>query len=192
MQWESMTGVGLGGNFDSGGGWISLAQGGYARQSLAIASANVKVVFRQEVLHRHFWETVEVVTSSIVQMQLGFYSCDNASDPSGFTDAFLAYGECLKQPLTVSEWVSICGLLTSGPAPAFDGPLHLFEGERDWLLCCADCKDDWDPNILRGIYPDDTTIDVYLQRGAGHGLLVHENAAAGFAAMLNILDSQSW
>ncbi|KAK5134240.1 hypothetical protein LTR08_006783 [Meristemomyces frigidus] len=133
-----------------------------------------------------------IVPASISQVQLGFYHRDNASDPAGFTDDLLAYGEVIKQPLTVAEWLSIRGLLKLGPSPGFKGPIQFFEAERDFLLCGSNCADDYELATLEEFYPNASAIDVYLQPGAGHGLTFHKNATAGYAVMLTWLDSQGF
>ncbi|KAK5720526.1 hypothetical protein LTR17_014927 [Elasticomyces elasticus] len=128
-----------------------------------------------------------IVPASISQVQTGFYHRKNESDPAGFTDDLLAYGEHIKQPLTVAEWVTIHGLLNLAPAPAYKGPLQFFLAENDYLLCASDCKADYDLTILGGAYPAVSDLDVYLQPGAGHGLTFHKNATAGYAVMMDFL-----
>ena len=129
-----------------------------------------------------------IVPATVSNLQTAFYHRDNASDPAGFTEELLAYGEFIKQPLTVAEWLSIRGLLAFGYAPEFEGPVQFFEGEHDILLCGGDCKNDYDPTMLKMLYPNATDIDVYIQPGAGHGLTLHRNASAGYTVMLDWLD----
>lgn len=116
-------------------------------------------------------------------VQTAFYHPDNISDPSGFSDDLLAYGDHIKIPLTVTEWLTLRGLLTLGPAPGYKGPLQFFLAEHDQLLCGGNCKGDYDPAVLKAVYSSATDIDVYIQPGAGHGLTMHKNASAGYAVM---------
>ncbi|KAK4948848.1 hypothetical protein LTR10_012221 [Elasticomyces elasticus] len=133
-----------------------------------------------------------IVPATVDQLQLGFYHRDNISDPSGFSDALLAYGEYIKQPLTTGEWLSIRGLLNIVPALEFKGPLQFFLAERDFLVCASDCKSDYDPTVLAALYPQVKSPDTYIQPGAGHGLTFQKNATAGYAVMMDWLNSQGF
>ncbi|KAK3635226.1 hypothetical protein LTR56_014835 [Elasticomyces elasticus] len=133
-----------------------------------------------------------IVPATVDQIQLGFYHRDNISDLSGFSDALLAYGEYIKQPLTTGEWLSIRGLLNIVPALEFKGPLQFFLAERDFLVCGSDCKSDYDPAVLAALYPRVKSLDTYIQPDAGHGLTFQKNATAGYAVMMNWLDSQGF
>ncbi|KAK3112263.1 hypothetical protein LTR53_011643 [Teratosphaeriaceae sp. CCFEE 6253] len=103
--------------------------------------------------------------------------------------ASLGFEHSNKQPLTVAKWLSLRGLLTLAPAPAYKGPLQFFLGEYDCLLCGGDCKGDYDPAALAAAYPSASDIDVYIQQGAGHALTMHRNASAGYAVMQDWLAS---
>ncbi|KAK3112951.1 hypothetical protein LTR53_010236 [Teratosphaeriaceae sp. CCFEE 6253] len=130
-----------------------------------------------------------MVPVTVSNLQTAFYHRDNATDPAGYTNDLLAYGYSIKQPLTVAEWLSLRGLLTLVPAPAYKGPLQFFVGEYDFLLCGGDCKGDYDPAALNAAYPSASDIDVYVQPGAGYALTVHRNASAEYAVMQDWLAS---
>ena len=130
-----------------------------------------------------------IVPATVSNVQTSFYRRQNASDPAGFINELLAYGESIKQPLTVAEWASLRGLLNIGYAPNFAGPLQFFLAEFDVLICSGDCKNNYDSTLIDELYPSATDVDFYIQPGAGHGLTFHRNASAGYAVMLDWLDS---
>ncbi|KAK3671703.1 hypothetical protein LTR78_008436 [Recurvomyces mirabilis] len=117
-----------------------------------------------------------------------FYHRYNATDPSGFTDALLQYGDSLKQPATVGEFLST-GAINLAFAPAFKGPLEFVVGEYDTLICDGDCKGTYSPEVLTAVYPNASSIDVLVQPGAGHALNFHQNATAGYEVSLKWLAS---
>ena len=129
-----------------------------------------------------------IVPATVSDLQTTFFHRENATDPAGFSDKMLAYGESIKQPLTVAKWTSIRGLLNIGYAPEFTGPLQFFLAEYDFLICDGDCVDNYDPTLINGLYPNSTGVDIYVQPGAGHGLTLHRNASAGYAVMLDWLE----
>ncbi|KAK4901736.1 hypothetical protein LTR27_001508 [Elasticomyces elasticus] len=129
-----------------------------------------------------------LVPASVSRLQTIFYHRYNESDPSGFTDALLAYGEGLKQPGTVGEFVSTTALSLSY-APAFTGPLQFVEAEFDTVICDGDCKNTYTAEALHAIYPNASSIDVHIQPGAGHALTFHRNATAGYKVSLDWLAS---
>ncbi|KAK6405638.1 hypothetical protein LTR81_019663 [Elasticomyces elasticus] len=129
-----------------------------------------------------------LVPASVSRLQTIFYHRYNESDPSGFTDALLAYGEGLKQPGTVGEFVSTTALGLAY-APAFTGPLQFVEAEFDTVICDGDCKNTYTAEALHAIYPNASSIDVHIQPGAGHALTFHRNATAGYKVSFDWLAS---
>ena len=108
-------------------------------------------------------------------------------DPGiSFTPEMLAYGDKLKQPNTVGEFVSI-GMLNLGLAPDFRGPLQFVAGDVEYQLCEGDCKGLYDLDMLKAQYAQAKGVEVHLQPKTGHGLTLHENATAGYQVSLSFL-----
>jgi hypothetical protein len=130
-----------------------------------------------------------IVPATASDLQTCFFHRRNATDPAGFSAGMLAYGESIKQPLTVAEWASIRGLLNIGFAPSFTGALQFFLAEYDFLVCDGDCVNNYNTTLIDQLYPYAADVDFYVQPGAGHGLTLHRNASAGYAVMLDWLNS---
>jgi pimeloyl-ACP methyl ester carboxylesterase len=128
-----------------------------------------------------------IVSDNTNRLQNGFFHRYNDTDPAGFTNEALAYAESIKQPITVAEWLSLRGLLAVGAAPDFKGPIQFFSAEFDELICSGDCKNNYDVDALKAVYPNATAREVYLQPSAGHGLTLHKNATAGYVVMSKFL-----
>ncbi|CAJ2506025.1 Uu.00g001550.m01.CDS01 [Anthostomella pinea] len=129
-----------------------------------------------------------IVPSSPTVLQSLFFHRNGTSDPTGFTDEALAYGESIKQPFAIGDALSARGLLDFGYSPSFAGPLQFFLGEFDYLVCGGDCKGNFDPDYPKSVYPNATAIETYVQPGAGHGNVLHLNANAGYAVSLKFLE----
>jgi hypothetical protein len=125
-------------------------------------------------------------------MQNLFFHRDNESDPNGFIDEVLAYAESIKQPFSVGEGLSIHGLFDFGYSPDFAGPVQFFLAEFDFLVCGGDCDNNFVPlaypKLYPKLYPNASSIDIHVQPGSGHGLVLHRNASAGYAVQLQLLD----
>ncbi|KAK4609836.1 hypothetical protein CLAFUW4_14635 [Fulvia fulva] len=130
-----------------------------------------------------------IVPSDVSKLELNLFHRYNDTDASDSTDGALAFAEGIKQPLTVGEWMSLRGLLDVGMAPAFTGPLQFFAAEYDALVCGGDCKSNYDLATLDAIYPNASAKEVSIQPGAGHRLTLHRNASAGYAVMMDFLES---
>jgi len=92
-----------------------------------------------------------------------------------FDRKVLDYAYSIRQPITVGEYTSISALNL--------GPVLFMEAEFDFPICGGDCRGGWNLKTLKGIYGNATDVEVYLQPGAGHGLVFHKNATAGFEVM---------
>ncbi|KAK3074674.1 hypothetical protein LTR53_002681 [Teratosphaeriaceae sp. CCFEE 6253] len=127
-----------------------------------------------------------LVPASVSRLQTLFYHRYSETDPSGFTNALLAYGEGVKQPGTDGEFLSTSAL-NLAYAPAFTGPLQFVEAEFDQVICDGDCRGTFTAAALAAIYPNASSIDVHIQPGAGQPLTFHRNATAGFRVSLDWL-----
>ncbi|CAM1509813.1 Fc.00g001480.m01.CDS01 [Cosmosporella sp. VM-42] len=107
-----------------------------------------------------------------------------------FEPGMLCYAESIKQTVTVGELMS-GGVPLGKPAPAFKGPVKFFLGEYDNVVCRGDCKNTYDPEILKSLYPAATDVSVYLQPETGHALTMSTNATAGYKVMFSYLKAHS-
>ena len=125
-------------------------------------------------------------------VQTGFLSIrrNETVGLGGFTPALKAYGNAIKQPMAISEIISaaVMGVL---PAPEYVGPMQFLLGEFDNLSCNGDCRGAEQPELLKELFPNATTIDVYLQPGTGHGLPFHRGANEGYQKTIEWLSQNS-
>ena len=130
-----------------------------------------------------------------------------------FEPALLDYAEKIKQPATVSEFLSLGAVINPSPATGFKGPLQVgkssrqsfsqtefqwadddwvlqfFIGEFDYGFCAGDCKGTYNITYLEGLYPASPSVAVQLQPKTGHGLALSTNATAGYGVMFDFLHS---
>lgn len=128
------------------------------------------------------------VVPTIGGVQTGFLSIrrNYTVGLGGFTPALKEYGDSIKQPMAITEIISsaVMGVL---PAPSFSGPMQFVLGEFDNLNCDGDCRGAEQPALLKELFPNATSTDVYLQPGTGHGLPFHRGANIGFQKTINWL-----
>ena len=104
-----------------------------------------------------------------------------------FTDEALYYGDSLKQPFPIGEWVSSYTLLLNQPDGKFEGPLQFVLSEFDSHVCKGDCKGVANETALNALFPHAKDLEVHIQPNTGHGLPFHKNATAGFEVMFDFL-----
>ncbi|OAQ64717.1 alpha/beta-Hydrolase [Pochonia chlamydosporia 170] len=104
-----------------------------------------------------------------------------------FEPELLRYAEAIKQTASVGEMLS-GGAFVGHAAPSFSGPVQFFLGEYDVPICAGDCKNTYDMEVLKKLYPKATDVSVYLQPETGHGLTLSRNATAGYDVMFSYLE----
>lgn len=128
------------------------------------------------------------VVPTVGGVQTGFLSTmrNYTVDLGGFTLALKDYGNAIKQPMAITEILSaaVLGVL---PAPSFSGPMQFVLGEYDNLNCNGDCNGAEQPELLKELFPNAASREVYLQPGTGHGLPFHLGAKTGFQKTIDWL-----
>ncbi|KAK3711998.1 hypothetical protein LTR37_009310 [Vermiconidia calcicola] len=129
-----------------------------------------------------------VVPGTKSAVQTGFFSTrrNEAAGVGGFEPELLEYGFAVRQPIAVTQLLS-SSQLNLGVADQFMGPVQFMLAEFDFLSCDGDCKGAADPDVLQALYPNAKDIDVYIQKGTGHGLTIHRGADVGYKASLDFL-----
>ena len=67
---------------------------------------------------------------------------------------------------------------------------QFFNGEFDNFICIGDCREIYDGEATKGLFPAASNITPYLQPNTGHALALASNASAGYEVMLQYLASQ--
>jgi hypothetical protein len=68
--------------------------------------------------------------------------------------------------------------------------IQFFNGEFDNFICIGDCRDIYNEEATKGLFPAASNITAYLQPNTGHALTLALNASAGYEVMLQYLASQ--
>ncbi|OIW24652.1 hypothetical protein CONLIGDRAFT_102057 [Coniochaeta ligniaria NRRL 30616] len=106
-----------------------------------------------------------------------------------FEPALLDYAEQIKQPNSVSEFVSI-GAIFGTPAKDFKAPVQFVVGENDYGFCRGECYNTYNiTEIETDYYPAASKIAIHIQPKTGHGLALSTNATAGYKATFDFLRS---
>ena len=132
-----------------------------------------------------------VVWGTRTAIQTGFFStrANRTTGTGGFEKQVLDYAFSIRQTAGVTEFLSqLAGQLDLGPAVNFKGPVQYVLAEYDFLGCQGDCNGAIDVDMLKKQYPKATNIDIFIQRGTGHGLTLHKGAKLGYQASLDWLD----
>ncbi|KAK1757317.1 hypothetical protein QBC47DRAFT_339872 [Echria macrotheca] len=105
-----------------------------------------------------------------------------------FEPALLDYAFKIRQPNSVSEFVSIGGSFSGGEATNFKAPIQFVIGEHDYGFCAGDCNGTYNITMIKGLYPAATAVDVHIQPKTGHGLTLSTNATAGYKVSFDFLE----
>ncbi len=85
-------------------------------------------------------------------------------------------------------WLHSCS--REGKTTDFCTHLQFFNGEFDNYVCIGDCRNVYDEEVTKGLFPAVSNIATYLQPNTGHALTVATNASAGYEVIMQYLDSQ--
>lgn len=105
---------------------------------------------------------------------------------TAYTPALLDYGNDIKQPVPIGEFVSAFWLL-GNYGPSFKAPVQYLLPEFDFYICRGDCNGLANVTMLAQTYPNATAIEVAIQPNTGHALPLHNNATAGFQLTYDFL-----
>ncbi|KAJ9609753.1 hypothetical protein H2200_006081 [Cladophialophora chaetospira] len=122
-----------------------------------------------------------MVVGTKSSLQQGFFHAGS------FDPKLLTYANSIKDTTTVGEVLSAASIIGL-PGANFTGPVQHFLAEDDAVVCGGDCKNTFNITQLQGLfYPKASAVDVYVQPKTGHGLVLHNNATAGYQVMFDWL-----
>lgn len=110
--------------------------------------------------------------------------------PGNFDPRILAFGDKIKQPVTVGELLTIGGIPKQS---RFTGPALIITGSNDLPFCGGDCLATGGteisiPAAAKVAFPSVKAFSAVLQPNTGHGLNLHYNATGGYKQIADFLE----
>ncbi len=144
-----------------------------ASSTLRIASVNAPHRFPAEKYSTGF-----LTWSDKYVNQFNFFGYPN------FDAAVLERAEAIKQPFTVSEFLS--GGSIPYEAPDFMGPVLYLNGEADQIICASNCTGLYGPDSASiQAFNGSSSVEAYVLPDQGHAINLHHNATGAYDVIMS-------